>query len=59
MAEGPDPSRHFETDREMTRDQLEEGGGLGNPRSTRAGLSSWAIAALVLVLLALFLFLMR
>lgn len=45
MAQGPDPNRWNETDPEAV------GGGLGDPPSTRLGLSSGVIAAIVLILL--------
>ena len=59
MAQGPDPNRHFETDREITRDEVKAGGGLGDLRSSRLGLPSWAIALLALLILLIFIALMR
>ena len=51
MASGPDPNRHFGTDRENQAEEVSAGGGLGNPRSTRLGLSSWAVAGVAVVIL--------
>jgi hypothetical protein len=59
MAQGPDPNRNFDTDREITRAELEQGGGLGDPKSSRLGLSSWAIVVLVVVLAVVLVTLMR
>lgn len=58
MAQGPDPNRHFETDRELTGDEIREGGGPGDPDSSRIGLSSWAIVAVALALVGALLILM-
>jgi hypothetical protein len=44
MAQGPDPNRWPDTDPEAA------GGNLGDVPSTRFGLSSWIIAALVVIL---------
>lgn len=52
MAQGPDPNRHFETDPELAGDEIRAGGGPGDPGSTRMGLSSWAIAAVVVLFVA-------
>jgi hypothetical protein len=59
MAKGPDPNRWQPTDPDLSPKEEEEGGGLGDPSSTRLGLPSWTIvvlavlvAAVVLVLLA-------
>jgi hypothetical protein len=59
MAEGPDPNRHFETDPELSGEEEREGAGLGDPSSSRLGLSSWAVGVLAVVLVALFVLLMR
>lgn len=49
MAQGPDPNRHTQTDRENTGDEQRAGGGLGDPRSSRLGLSSGAIAVVAVL----------
>lgn len=58
MAQGPDPNRNFDTDPELTGDEIREGGGPGDPASSRLGLSSWGIVALAVALVAVLLFLM-
>lgn len=58
MAQGPDPNRNFDTDREITRDDIEQGGGLGDAKSTRLGLSSALIALVALVIAAVLVALM-
>lgn len=52
MAQGPDPNRNFDTDREMTPEELRSGGGPGDFRSSRLGLSSWGVAILAIILVA-------
>lgn len=49
MAQGPDPNRDWHTDRELTKKEIRQGGGLGNTRSTRLGLSSVAVALIAVV----------
>jgi hypothetical protein len=49
MAHGPDPNRMTGTDPDASPEEERKGDGLGNPRSTRLGLSSWGIAGLVLL----------
>lgn len=59
MAQGPDPNRHPETDPELSGVEQRKGGGMGSPRSTRFGLSSGAIAVLILLFTVAILFLLR
>jgi len=46
MAAGPDPNRFTETDPQATN------GGVGNPKTSRLGLSSTAITVIALLILA-------
>lgn len=50
MAEGPDPNRVTETDRELHADDQRAGAGLGNLSTTRVWWPSW-VSVLVLVVL--------
>jgi hypothetical protein len=51
MASGPDPNRFEPTDPEMDADHYRHGDSVGDLKSTRLGLPSWAA---VLVLIAVF-----
>jgi hypothetical protein len=55
MAQGPDSNRWQSTDPELSPKEESEGGGLGDPSSTRLGLSSRSIVILVVLLVALLL----
>lgn len=55
MAISPDPNRNPETDREVTPDELEGGGGMGNFSTSRLGLSTWTTAFFAVALVALLL----
>lgn len=59
MAQGPDPNRHFHTDRELTGEEIRKGGGPGDPSSTRMGLSSWTSAVLAILVVILLFVLLR
>ena len=50
MAQGPDPNRHFDTDRELTGDAQRGGDDPASLRSTRLGMSSVAIAVLAVII---------
>lgn len=53
MAQGPDPNRIAETDRELTGSDERTGGGIESPKTTRLGLSSGVIAAVVILLVVI------
>lgn len=58
MAQSPDPLRNPDNDREITHDELEGGGGVGDSSTSRLGLSSWTIALVAVAFVALLLYLM-
>jgi len=58
MAEGPDPNRNFDTDRDLTGEEQAAGGGFGSPRQTRLGLGTWASAFIAVAFVAALLVLM-
>lgn len=49
MAQGPDPNDPTGIDPELTAEETRKGGGPGDPASGRAGLSSWAIAVITVI----------
>lgn len=59
MATGPDPNRFNPRDPEMDPADYRRGDSLGDLRSTRLGLPQWGVAAVVVALFLLFLFLTR
>jgi len=52
MAYGRDPNRDFEPDPETSAEEVRRGGGLGDLKSTRLGLSSWATVLIVALVTA-------
>jgi hypothetical protein len=57
MATGPDPNRWQPRDPELPPEERLEDDALGNPRTTRLGLPSWAIVLIALVIVAVVLYL--
>jgi hypothetical protein len=50
VAEGPDPNRFPQTDRELQGDDQRTGAGLGNLRTTRVWFPSWLSVTVLVVL---------
>jgi hypothetical protein len=59
MATGPDPNRFDPIDPEMDPSSYSHGDSLGDLRSTRLGLPTWAVAVLLVAVFILFLVLTR
>jgi hypothetical protein len=56
MAQGPDPNRWQPPEPQDEPREQADAGGLGNPRSSRLGLPSWAIVLLAAIVVALIFF---
>jgi hypothetical protein len=59
MATGPDPNRFNPTDPEQQPEDYRRGDSLGDLRSTRLGLPTWGVAAVVIAVFVLFLVLTK
>jgi hypothetical protein len=59
MADGPDPNRFDPIDNEMDPSSYKHGDSLGDLRSTRLGLPTWAVAIVLVAVFILFLVLTR
>lgn len=59
MATGPDPNRLEPTDPEMQPESYAHGDSLGDLRSTRLGLPTWAVAIVLVAVFIVFLVLTR